>query len=310
MAKHMPELVSIVICTFNRSGMLADSLRTLMESLRAYQKPVEVLVVNNASTDTTNEIVRSFINSTKSIPIHLLQEDRKGLWYARYTGVEHARGNVICFLDDDIFVPKGWLEGILSTFALNNDIGCVTGQIRLHYPDVRMPAWLDSRYNGLFSECMRGDSARVLKKGEDFIGANFALTRKAVAVVGPFNTALGRKGVSLLSGEDTEYSDRLWQQGFTIAYSPEGYIYHRVHPERLTYKWIAVRYFWAGVTNTLKRGWFYPFSVVPRLLASSLQCVLGLALCNRKRYVRSSFRVANAFGAFYGWYLKVTQQRA
>lgn len=304
----MPELVTIVICTFNRSDMLADSLRTLIESLESYSKSVEVLVVNNASTDNTNEIVGSFMSQKKSFSLTLLQEDRKGLSYARNTGLEHARGSVICFLDDDVFVPKGWLEGVLSTFALSHDVGCVTGQIRLHYPDVTIPAWLDSRYNGLFSECLRGERARLLSRGEDFIGANFALTRKAVSDVGCFNTALGRKGVILLSGEDTEYSDRLWQQGFAIAYSPEGYIYHRVHPKRLTYKWIAVRYFWAGVTNTLKRGWFYPFSVIPRLLANSLLVIFGLIISNQNRYVRSSFRVANAFGAFYGWYLRVKQQ--
>jgi GT2 family glycosyltransferase len=157
---------------------------------------------------------------------------------------------------------------------------------------------------------MRGDSARLLKSGEDFIGANFALTRKAISAVGLFNTALGRKGHSLLSGEDTEYSDRLWNQGFKIAYSAEGYIYHRVHPDRLTYRWIAKRYFWAGVTNTLKRGWFYPFSVIPRFFASSLLVIFGLIIFNQNRYVRSSFRVANACGAFYGWYLRVKQQRA
>ncbi len=301
----MPELVSIVICTFNRFDLLADSLRTLIESLNSYQKPVEILVVNNASTDDTNEVVNSFRSKKTSLAITLLQENRKGLSFARNAGLQQARGKVICFLDDDVFVPKGWLEGILSAFALSNDVGCVTGQIRLHYPDVKIPAWLDSRYNGLFSECMRGDSARLLKSGEDFIGANFALTRKAISAVGLFNTALGRKGHSLLSGEDTEYSDRLWNQGFKIAYSAEGYIYHRVHPDRLTYRWIAKRYFWAGVTNSMKRSLLYPISVIPRLLSSSLLVLFGLLIFNQNRYVRSSFRVANAFGAFYGWYLRV-----
>jgi glycosyltransferase involved in cell wall biosynthesis len=303
----MVELTSIVICTYNRSALLADSLLTLIESLDSYQKPVEVLVVNNASTDNTNEIVNSFKSEKTSCAIALLQEDRKGLSFARNTGLAHARGEVICFLDDDVFVSKGWLEGMLSAFALSDDVGCVTGQIRLHYPDVVIPAWLDSRYNGLFSECLRGDSARLLKRGDDFIGANFALTRKAVSTVGLFNTALGRKGCNLLSGEDTEYAERLWNQGFKIAYSAEGYIFHRVHPERLTYRWIAKRYFWAGVTNTLKRNWFYPFSVIPRLLTSSLLVVFGLLIFNYKRSVISSFRVMNALGAFYGWYLRVKQ---
>jgi glucosyl-dolichyl phosphate glucuronosyltransferase len=298
----MSELISIVICTFNRADFLADSLHTLVESLDCYQKPVEILVVNNASTDNTNEIVNATRSEKPTIPITLLQENTKGLSFARNTGLKHARGDVIIFLDDDVFVPKGWLEGMLSAFALGDDVGCVTGQIRLHYPDVKIPTWLDSRYTGLFSECLRGDRTRIQTRGHDFIGANFALTRKAVSAVGFFNTALGRNGCSLLSGEDTEYAERLWNRGFTIAYSAEGYVYHRVHPERLTYHWIAKRYFWAGVTNTLKRNWFYPISVIPRLLTSSLLVLLGLIILSENRYIRSSFRVANACGAFYGWY--------
>jgi glucosyl-dolichyl phosphate glucuronosyltransferase len=305
----MSEIVSIVICTFNRSDFLSDTLRTLADSLTCYQKPVEILVVNNASTDDTNKVVTSLKSEKSDFPIALLQENRKGLSFARNTGLEHSRGNVIIFLDDDVFVPKGWLEGMLSAFALGNDVGCVTGQIRLHYPDVKIPTWLDSRYTGLFSECLRGDRTRIQKRGHDFIGANFALTRKAVSAVGLFNTALGRNGCSLLSGEDTEYAERLWNKGFTIAYSAEGYVYHRVHPERLTYQWIAKRYFWAGVTNTLKRNFFYPISVIPRLLSSSLLVLFGLIIMNKKRYIRSSFRVANACGAFYGWYERLRDKK-
>ncbi len=306
----MVELTSIVICTYNRSVLLADTLRTLTQSLSGYGKPVEVLVVDNASTDDTAAVVKSLMAEKTSHSITLLHEDRKGLSFARNAGLEQAKGEVICFLDDDVYVPEGWLEGLSAAFRLSDDVGCVAGQIRLHFPDVPRPAWLDGKYNGLYSECRRGDRSRLLGRGEDFIGANFALSRKAVSVVGPFNTSLGRKEYTLLGGEDTEYAERLWSHGFTIAYSAEGYVFHRVLPERLTYRWIAQRYFWAGVTNTLKRNWLYPFSVIPRLLTSSLLVVFGLLIFNYKRSVISSFRMMNAFGAFYGWYLRVKQHRA
>ncbi len=300
---------SIVICTYNRSALLTDTLRTLKQSLQNCRKAVEVLVVNNACTDDTDAIVTSFIQKALPLTITLIHEDRKGLSCARNTGLERARGEVICFLDDDVFVPEGWLEGLLAPFALGDDVGCIAGQVRLHYPDVLRPAWFDSKYNGLLSECQRGNAARLLEQGEDFIGANFALTRRAVSVVGSFNTTLGRKQYTLLGGEDTEYAKRLWKHGFKIAYSPEGFIYHRVQPERLTYQWIAKRYFWTGVTNSLKRNWLYPLSLVPRLLTSSLLVLFGISIFNEKRYVLSSFRIVNAFGGFYGWYLRVRQKR-
>jgi glycosyltransferase involved in cell wall biosynthesis len=300
--------VSVIICTYNRSALLADTLRTLAQSLSSYKKPVEVLVIDNASTDDTASVVKSFITEKTAHSVALLREDRKGLSFARNTGLKHAKGEAICFLDDDVFVPEGWLEGLVAAFALRDDVGCVAGQVRLHFPDVPRPAWLDGKYNGLFSECCRGDASRLLNRGEDFIGANFALTRKAVSAVGLFNTALGRKGYSLLSGEDTEYSGRLWKQGFKIAYSAQGYIYHRVQPERLTYRWLAKRFFWAGVTNCFKNKW-YPLRSIPRILAGSMTGLYGLLTFNQKRYVLSSFRIVNQAGALYGWYLGLQQLR-
>jgi glycosyltransferase involved in cell wall biosynthesis len=299
------EFISIIICTYNRSNLLADTLRSLAQSLAAGRQPVEVLVVNNASTDDTDAVVTSFMKERSFLSIRLLQENRKGVAFARNTGLEHARGDVLCFLDDDMIVPNGWLEGLLSAFALSDDVGAVAGQMKLQFPDVPRPAWLDSRYNGLFAELTLGNQSFIRKWGEDFFTGNCALTRKAVSAVGPFNTALGRKSYNLLSGEDTEYAERLWQKGFTIAYSGEGYAYHRVHPERLTYQWIARRYFWAGVTNGLRKRWFYFLSVIPRLLSSTLLVLLGLIIFNQKRYVLSSFRIMNAWGAFYGLFLRL-----
>ncbi len=175
--------MSVIICTYNRSALLADTLRTLTRSLLSYQKPVEVLVVDNASTDDTTAVAKSFMAGKTIHSITLLREERKGLSFARNTGLEHAKGEAICFLDDDVFVPEGWLEGLLAAFALREDVGCVAGQVRLHFPDVPRPAWLDGKYNGLYGECHRGDRSRILNPGDDFVGANFALTRKAASAV-------------------------------------------------------------------------------------------------------------------------------
>ena len=297
--------VSIIICTFNRSAFLADTLRTLTRSLSPRLQKVEILVVNNASTDDTNEVVKSFIESAPSVSLRLIHESRKGLSYARNTGLEQAWGDVLCFLDDDVIVPDGWLEGLLSAFYVGDTVGCVAGQIKLRFPNGPRPAWLDNKYNGLFGELALGDRPFLLSRGDDFFGGNFAITRKAASVVGSFNTDLGRKHYSLLSGEDTEYAKRLWENGFAIAYSGAGYIHHRVHAERLTYQWIARRYFWAGVTNSLMRTWFYFLGVLPRLLGSILLMLLGLLIGYKKRIVLSSFRIIHACGVFYGLLFKM-----
>ena len=219
---------SIIICTFNRSRLLADTMDTLIRSLSSFPKPVEVIVVNNASTDDTERLVRSLIQKTEKPHIRLLHESRQGLSYARNAGLEHARGDIICFLDDDVFVPEGWLQGLLAPFALSEEVGGVTGRVRLHFESETKPGWFTDRYRGVLSESNRGDSPCLLTRSDDMMGGNCALKRKAVSAIGLYNTELGRKGYNLLSGEDTDYAQRLWEKGFKLAYAPDGYINHRI----------------------------------------------------------------------------------
>ena len=301
--------VSVVICTYNRAAFLADTLRTLAPVVAAYAGPAEVLIVNNASTDSTEDVVRNFIAQHPLLGISLVQEERQGLSFARNTGIEHAQGDVICFLDDDVYVSEGWLTGLLSAFSISASIGCAAGRTMLHWPDMPCPGWIDHRYVGILSEFEFGDRSFVFGKGDVFVGANFALTREAVAAVGGFDPGLGRKRALLLSGEDTDYAKRLWERGFSIAYAADGCIRHRVLPEQLTYSWFSRRYFWSGVTAyLLRREWYYPLSGVPRLLTSAFLFLAGALVFSKRRMALSSFRVINSVGAFYGWYLQTMKK--
>ena len=300
--------VSIVICTYNRAAVLADTLETLAAAVPAYLGPLEILVVNNASTDSTEEVVINFMRKQPSLTINVVYEKQPGLSFARNAGLVHARGDIICFIDDDVLVPAGWLPGLLQAFEFGDRIGCVAGRITLHWPDLPIPKWLDNKYCGVLSEFNCGEKSFVLDRGGVFIGANFAITREAASAVGLFKPELGRKGNILLSGEDTNYSQRLWEHGFSTAYSAEGHLYHRVLPEQLTYSWFCRRYFWAGVTtHVLRQKWYYPLSGVCRALTCSLLFLAGVILMNQRRIVRSTFRIINTAGAFYGWYVRTAK---
>jgi glycosyltransferase involved in cell wall biosynthesis len=144
--------VSIVICTYNRAAVLADTLETLAAAVPAYLGPLEILVVNNASTDSTEEVVINFMRKQPSLTINVVYEKQPGLSFARNAGLVHARGDIICFIDDDVLVPAGWLQGLLQAFKFGDRIGCVAGRITLHWPDLPIPKWLDNKYRGVLSE--------------------------------------------------------------------------------------------------------------------------------------------------------------
>jgi len=299
------ESVSVVICSYNRAAYLSDTLRTLAAALEPHGNAVEVLVVNNASTDSTEEVVSAFIKEHPLLTVRLVREERQGLSFARNAGLAQARGSVVCFLDDDVYVSEGWLAGILKAFTLGERIGCVAGRTRLQWPDVPRPGWLDHTYVGILSEWDFGDRSFVMGKEYAFVGANFALSREAVSAIGAFDPELGRKRNILLSGEDTDYAQRLLGKGFSIAYSAEAYIHHRLFPEQMTYSWFCRRFFWNGVTTYfLRRQWYYPITGVPRLLSCFLLLLVGVLTFSPKRIILSSFRVLSSAGAFYAWYLR------
>jgi len=301
---HREQLISIVLCTYNRAAFIRDALTTLFSAVRASGYTVEIIVVNNASTDTTDDVVACLISENPDVTVFLVCEPRQGLSHARNTGIISSRGDIVCFLDDDVLIPEGWLSGLLDAFSLGESIGCVAGRIELSWPDVSRPSWLDSRCLRLYGAFSHGEASFVLPYGQDFFGGNVALTRKAVETVGLFDAELGRKEGSLMSGEDTDYSRRLWENGFSIAYSPEGFIYHRVQPERLKFLWVARRTFWAGVTNYFRHGkLFYPLRSLPKLLANSMLLLLYALTFRKKKIVTTCFRLSTAAGPLFGWYL-------
>src|SRR5215213_8586848 len=102
--------VSILIPTHNRRDVL---VRTI-ESLRQLRVPpgveVELVVVANACTDDTVAMVNCEAASMR-IPISCVVEPEPGLSIARNRCIAQARHEILAFLDDDVWVEPGWLEG-------------------------------------------------------------------------------------------------------------------------------------------------------------------------------------------------------
>ena len=113
-----------------------------------------------------------------ALRVQLLQEARPGLSFARNTGLRQARGDVICFLDDDVLTPAEWLVELLEAFALDTRVGCIAGRMNLAWPETTKPKWVDEKYHGFYSQYEQGDNAKVLPQGDIFYGANFSLAAK------------------------------------------------------------------------------------------------------------------------------------
>jgi len=86
-------LVSIIICSYNRAHLLPQTLASVFSQ---EYKPVEIIIVDDGSTDYTNEVIAGYGDS-----VRYFRQENKGIAEARTTGCRLAKGDFIAFHDDD-----------------------------------------------------------------------------------------------------------------------------------------------------------------------------------------------------------------
>lgn len=240
---------SVVICTYNRANLLADSIRAVqMQDFP--EKDYEILVIDNNSRDNTKEIVASAAKCSK-VRIRYIFEDRQGLSYARNTGIEQSSGEIVAFVDDDIDAADDWLKSIISAFE-SIDVVAAGGPIRPVWP-FEKPAWLSEKWQGFFTI---NEYPQAKEKGEFHPphypwGANMAFRRDAIIRAGMFSTDLGRVGTSLLSCEEKSLFQKIYSTGGKVAFAPAAVIHHKIPADRLNKLWLYHRTYWQGRSNAV-----------------------------------------------------------
>src|SRR5581483_9075806 len=113
--------VSVVVPAHNEEKNVAQTI----EALLAQNYPnFEIIVVNNASTDKTSEIVSKF-------PVKLVHEPRKGLLWARERGRVEASGEIIANIDADCLPDENWIHTAVAHFD-SHEVSAVTGPYDYH----------------------------------------------------------------------------------------------------------------------------------------------------------------------------------
>src|SRR4051812_38683398 len=117
--------VTILICTYNRAGLLRETLAALQSMSMPADCAVEILIVDNNSTDDTPHVV-SESAGVGPMRVVYLRETRQGKSFALNRGLEHARGDILALTDDDVLPSAHWLERIVEDFRAR-DVSFVFG---------------------------------------------------------------------------------------------------------------------------------------------------------------------------------------
>lgn len=207
--------LSLVVCTHNRASQLQSCLQSIMNM--EIPSGFELIVVDNGSTDNTEDIIRNFIESANFI-VRMVHEPLRGLATARNSGWRGAKGNIISFTDDDCYVDRFFAYEVLAAFECNPLLGYVGGRVMLHdKSDLRVTIKESMERLVILP-------GTFVKTGA-LIGANLTFRRRALEQAGGFDALLGA-GTSLSSGEDSEMVCRLSSLGWSGLYVPEIVVFH------------------------------------------------------------------------------------
>src|SRR4051794_32617652 len=105
--------VSIIIPTLNRASTLALTLSSIYD-LPA-RDGLEIIVVDNGSTDDTARVCNVY--ACDNPKLNYIYDGEPGLLTGRLLGASSAKGEVLCFLDDDVKLSPTWLKGVKSAFS-------------------------------------------------------------------------------------------------------------------------------------------------------------------------------------------------
>jgi glycosyltransferase involved in cell wall biosynthesis len=241
---------TVIIVTHNRAATLRESLTALA---RLHPQPSwELLVVDNASTDSTREVV-SRAASMLPAPVRYQYEPALGKYAALNNGIRASEGRFIAATDDDGFPREDWLAKAAEGFA-RFGCGFVGGPV---FPiwSAAKPPWIaekDSLAGKVLALQDYGTAPREYGRSIAWpLGVNVAYRRDVFEHVGLFEGELGRVAGTLRSQAQREWHLRARAAGIRGFYLPEMIVRHLVTPDRLTKAYFRRWFYWHGVSRAI-----------------------------------------------------------
>jgi GT2 family glycosyltransferase len=211
-----------------------ESVMRLLASVTPQLEPGdELIVVDNASKDGTEAVVRQWMQAHARAG-RLIVDPHGGTSHARNVAMSEATASIVCFLDDDATVDPGWLAAMRAAWErASPQTAMIGGPIRPDWNGGERPTWMHDHLLWIVTALDLGSEPRQLDR-ERIWGANMSLRVRAVRDLGGFDLSLGpRPDASFGRGEEEELQDRLQAEGFWIWWEPDASVHHHLPAGRL-----------------------------------------------------------------------------
>jgi len=295
--------ISAVVCTYNRCESLKRTLKSFSEVVSPEGYSWELVLVDNNSKDETKMIAEEFKEGS-GLNVKYIFEAKQGLSYARNRGINHSKGEIIAFTDDDVMVDRYWLSNIGRAFE-EHDASCVGGKI-LPIWETPHPQWLRQDLHYMLALLDYGDKPFYVKSPIVW-GANFSVKADIFKKYGGFDTHLGRIPGRLFAGEETEFVRRILNEGEKILYDPDAVVHHYIPSDKISKKYFRKWKYDQGVlrasllrSSNHKKYLGMPYNPMTYFVKNSLLFLKNIRYLPQRRFLYE-LRVIS----FVGFILKI-----
>jgi glycosyltransferase involved in cell wall biosynthesis len=226
-------LISVIICSYNRAGYITDALNSLFKQSYGLRN-FEVIVVDNNSTDNTNEVVAKWRSENIEGNFTYATEKQQGASFARNTGAALSKGEWLCFMDDDAVATSDFIQNI-ALHIQNKPMAIGFGGriIPKYIPEA--PKWMSYYVSSLVGNFDYAPHACAFARGKYPLESNMIVKKVIFEQIGGFNTSLpGVVGTLRIGGEGKDLFYKILALGHTIYYDPSICVHHVVEVKKLT----------------------------------------------------------------------------
>ncbi len=267
----MIEGISIVVCCYNSEKRLATTLRALHQLVIPPGVEVELILVDNNSTDDTAGFAgRFWQDAGPNYPIRIITEAQQGIGYARLRGIASAQYPIVLFVDDDNELQPDYLLVGYEVLAQHPNVGVLSGMSHGVFQEP-LPRWVTpgfpfkSLMNALAVTTKHTSTHGYLKYDYQNVVTAGAFFRRKIfdTVLGLGHSLIlkGRSGKTLLSGEDDEFCYWAKMMGYKLYRSTGLHFHHHIDPSRINQPYFE--------------RLFYGFGYGSIILDSYLRCLRG-----------------------------------
>ena len=247
--------ISVVIVTKNRAELLSRSLHALSHQ----EYPLcsfEVIVADNGSTDDTRAVCEEL--SKELNEFSYICDRRPGQLVGWHRALLDAKGELICFIDDDVSPSPTWLTSIAESFK-DPEIGMVTGPIIIA-KDCHIPDWIDCMRLGetdneilpVLGLLNAGPNVREIPHNFAW-GSNFSIRKELLIAVGGFHPgAMPRELIFMFGDAEIHVGREVKKLGYKCLYHPAALVEHYIPEERISLSAIQSKFMTSGFSRSFQ----------------------------------------------------------